>query len=300
MVPLERVGTRQFSKDGRGNRPEHRRRRPQTIAPGEPRRRCIRHLSDKGALSSAIEDGARNLIGPTRDGARTAGPLGRCEGSGDGSVRASSDVRWRRQRGRHVVPVGAKAIVGLPLSGDERGCAMTATLLHEAQQDVKGEDMAVGPSVGHGERPLPLSTTYAHLGRDRATMVEMLGTRDAAELKVSRGGGGLVERLSSAMPRITNGAQCEATLPRGVPQEHPQWGGFGTGHVPRYFRGKFGIAGEKKRLIGRKGEGVVGGAGLDDVVSGVTCLPKDMVSEGGEENASVGVVGGGSTSTSVE
>lgn len=30
-----------------------------------------------------------------------------------------------------------------------------------------------------------------------------------------------------------------------------QWGGFGPGHVPKYFRGRFGVAGEKKALVRR-------------------------------------------------
>lgn len=35
-------------------------------------------------------------------------------------------------------------------------------------------------------------------------------------------------------------------------EPHTQWGGFGPGHVPKYFRGKFGVAGERKILIGRR------------------------------------------------
>lgn len=40
----------------------------------------------------------------------------------------------------------------------------------------------------------------------------------------------------------------------------PQWGGFGPGHVPKYFRGKFGVAGERKRLIHR----LMGEGGFDE------------------------------------
>lgn len=40
-------------------------------------------------------------------------------------------------------------------------------------------------------------------------------------------------------------------LQRSHPRLHQQWGGFGPGHVPKYFRGKFGVAGERKRLIHR-------------------------------------------------
>lgn len=41
---------------------------------------------------------------------------------------------------------------------------------------------------------------------------------------------------------------------------HPKWGGFGPSHVPRFFRGRFGVAGEQKRIIGRR-VGVVGDLG---------------------------------------
>lgn len=38
---------------------------------------------------------------------------------------------------------------------------------------------------------------------------------------------------------------------------HQQWGGFGPGHVPKYFRGRFGVAGEKKALARRQnGDGL--------------------------------------------
>lgn len=303
MVPLERLGTRQSSKDDPSHRPEGRHHRPQTIASGEPRRRGSRHLSNQGTLSPAFDIGASKPIRPTRGGARTAGALGRCDGSGVSNVIASNDVRWRRQWGRHVVPVGTKAVAGLPLSGDERGDATTAKLPHETQRHVRGGDIVAAPNVDHGERPPSLPTTHAGIGQAQATIAEMSATRDVAESTVWRAKSGVVESFTSAMPRITTGAQYKATPLEGDPQEHPQWGGFGIGHVPRFFRGKFGVAGAKKKLIGRKGEGVVGNAGIDHVasgVSGIEYLPEETISGGGEGNASVSAVGGGNTGISVQ
>lgn len=41
-------------------------------------------------------------------------------------------------------------------------------------------------------------------------------------------------------------------LKRSDSSVHQQWGGFGPGHVPKFFRGKFGVAGERKRLMHRQ------------------------------------------------
>ncbi|CAN0010562.1 unnamed protein product, partial [Ectocarpus sp. 12 AP-2014] len=48
----------------------------------------------------------------------------------------------------------------------------------------------------------------------------------------------------------------QALVPGAAGLTPPQWGGFGPGHVPKYFRGKFGVAGKRKTLIHRHmGEG---------------------------------------------
>ena len=67
--------------------------------------------------------------------------------------------------------------------------------------------------------------------------------------------------LSEGPPRCSKAkARPAAAVAAGKPppQEHLKWGGFGPSHVPRFFRGRFGVAGEKKRLSGRRVDGVGG------------------------------------------
>lgn len=143
-------------------------------------------------------------------------------GSGRTIEWTRSGSRPDQQCGRQVVHIGAEEIAGLPLLGDDRD-VRTIRRVAEANE-LHNRD------TGHRKLPCKADNGRQQLARICA------GEKTA---------GSRSERIMSpSVPGVTVLRSSETTSP----QRHQQWGGFGPGHVPRFFRGKFGVTGAKKRL----------------------------------------------------
>lgn len=248
MVPLERLGTRESSRGGTIHPPE-RQRRSQALGFGESRRfRSCRVLGAKGLVPSTFQT-EEKLCFSTQRGVCTAGSLRRF---GGGSGRDSSG--WPGQGwGRHIVRTGAESIAGLPLSGDERSDVTTPESRHPITARIHQiSEESQYQTKGRSRHPEPLPQPAFGVEPTQAAIAL------TAKSKVARGKSHGVARFISAtspfrspeeIPYNANPLKVEEA------QSQPQWGGFGPGHVPRFFRGKFGIAGEKKRIIVRERDG---------------------------------------------
>lgn len=191
-----------------------------------------------------------------RDGSRGFG-IG-SDSKRSSSVADSSDT-WPGFLGQ-IVPSGVEAIAGLPLSGDERDEFATKALAAAAVISRSPAGAADRNSRGR-RRPSvhQFQSTQDHGGPERegfpgatTTAAPSLYARETAG-KVANAYSALAPPLSLAKvaagesgARPTAPQQQEATLCS------QQWGGFGPGHTPKYFRGKFGVAGERKRLLRRQ------------------------------------------------
>ncbi|CAM9984090.1 unnamed protein product [Ectocarpus sp. 4 AP-2014] len=111
-----------------------------------------------------------------------------------------------------------------------------------------------------------LPSTRDHVGGDRVRSLDAARTTvDLAAGATATTAATMLDREEADSPTTKHNEHAalsspllspQALVPGAAGSTPPQWGGFGPGHVPKYFRGKFGVAGERKRLIHpQKGEG---------------------------------------------
>ena len=109
------------------------------------------------------------------------------------------------------------------------------------------------PVLGIVERA-PATTTVAAA---TAAAVSVVSGDEDEEVPNYEKAPSTLSSLSAGPPR--HKAKAKLVVAAGKPpQQHLKWGGFGPTHVPRFFRGRFGVAGEKKRLSGRRFDGAHG------------------------------------------
>lgn len=204
-----------------------------------------------------------------RTGARTAEPplvAARSSGGGDsgrgfgaGSDSKRSGDTWPGFLGQ-IVPSGVEAIAGLPLSGDERDEFATKAV---AAATAISRSPAVAAEKNSRGRRRPSAhqfpSTHDHGGLERAVFPGATTTAAVPSKFAQETAGNLANAYSALAPSLSPAtvAAGEGGARSTTPQQEAvlcsqQWGGFGPGHTPKYFRGKFGVAGERKRLIRRQ------------------------------------------------
>lgn len=206
-----------------------------------------------------------------RTGARTAElPLvavdsSRRLGAGSDSKRnvvatGGSDETWPGLLGQ-IVPSGVEAIAGLPLSGDERDEFATKAMTIAAALS-RSQAGTVEKNNRGRRRPslhqLPSARDHGDLEREA---VPGATTAAVPSTPVREGAKNMANAYSALAPALSpapfaageggvrSTAQQQETLPCSQ-----QWGGFGPGYTPKYYRGRFGVAGERKRIIRRQSE----------------------------------------------
>lgn len=300
VIPLERLGTRRLSR-GTTRPPERQRNnhgRPQTtIEPGQ----SSHHRRHQGRYSSSLSqprDKNNVLLFPISEGHERKLSMPSASARRGGTCTAErliggcgGRVDWpgRGWGPRQVVRTGAEAIVGLPLSGDERGdeaviSPVTAAALaaHARVPPVMYHGNDLGLTGAMNAKPDDTTTSSISLSLDSEQQQKLKTSQIAAQssLKIesdvhqqqSRSfdvPASPNEQIFTPSPKPSDKASAttvEAQPKRRVLQAatvdkmqvvrrqdgNLQWGGFGPGHVPRYFRGKFGVAGKKKNIVGRK------------------------------------------------
>lgn len=212
-----------------------------------------------------------------RTGARTAEPplvAARRSGGGDSSRRfgagsdrnrngvtpAGSSDTWPGFLGQ-IVPSGVEAIAGLPLSGDERDEFATKAMAAAAVVSPSPAGAADRNNRGR-RRPsvLLFQSTHDHGGPEQEVFSGAT-TAAAPSSDVRETPGNVANAYSALAPPLSiakvaaGGSGARSTAPQQQDSAlcSQQWGGFGPGHTPKYFRGKFGVAGERKTLIHRQG-----------------------------------------------
>lgn len=226
-----------------------------------------------------------------RTGARTAEPsltVTRGSHGGDGSrgfgggsdskrhvvaTGGGSGDTWPGFLGQ-IVPSGVEAIAGLPLSGDERNefAAKTATAAAAISPSLAGA--ATKNNRGKRRPSVPqFPSTHEHEGPERAALSGATNMAAPSSLVPEKAGNPTIaySALTSPASPATVVAVGEVGVRSTASQEEAilcsqQWGGFGPGYTPKYFRGRFGVAGERKRLVRRQR----GDVDVEDFRSGST------------------------------
>ena len=211
-----------------------------------------------------------------RMGARTAGPplkadrrssrLGNSRGgdAGSGSKRhavAGTSDTWPGLL-RQVVPSGAEAIAGLPLSGDERDEFVGKSALAAAAYS-RSSAQIVDSNKHAQRRPPGVLPGATSTGATSVLVREKTGNQAHAPSALPPP---LASIAGATEPRV-GGAGLSAPHQEEPPPRSQQWGGFGPGHVPKYFRGKFGVAGERKMLVRRQSGDTAEDDGIRELIA---------------------------------
>ncbi len=199
----------------------------------------------------------------SRPGARTAGPhlsadRGGCRLGKRHPVAAGTGDTWPGIL-RQFVPSGAEAVAGLPLSGEERDqftakAAAVVAASHSRSSEEVIDDRRRVPRRAL-ERGFPTPQNQRDLDEGVLPGASTTGGPTVREKKRNQ-----PNATGALPPPVTSAAVARAGGPElSAPQQQElqQWGGFGPGHVPRYFRGLFGVAGEKKMLFRRQSGDIV-------------------------------------------
>lgn len=211
-----------------------------------------------------------------RTGSRTAEPplvAARSSGGGDSSrgLGASSNSKrhvvapggrgdtWPGLLGQ-IVPSGVEAIAGLPLSGDERDqfaikAVAAAATISRSPAGVAEENN--GGRRRPSEHQFPPTSDDGGAERKVFPGATITAAPSTIVREMARNLANAYSALAPPLSPATVAAGEGEARSTARQQEEPaicsqQWGGFGPGHTPKYFRGKFGVAGERKRLIHRQ------------------------------------------------